>query len=124
MEEVKDTVSIHPHGSANRGVIRPVAHGVSELADGRGWHGVLAGAGGRDALFDGDLLAVVLAADALGDVDARFGGVAGLAGVKGVVLRRGGRGDSGGVVLVGGALRVGALALRRVAGGGGGGGGV
>lgn len=80
MEQVKDTVRIHPHRAANWRRVRLVAHGVRELANWRRGHG------GLLLLLDvlGRALAS-LAPDPLGDVDAGLGGVAGLAGVEDVV---------------------------------------
>lgn len=111
MEEIKDSVGVHPNGPASRRIVGSEAHGVRELASGRGRHGLI-----LLVLLYRDLLAAVLAADALGNVDAGLGGVAGFTGVERVVLRGG-----GGLLVVGArlvrTLRVGTLPLRRVAGG-------
>lgn len=82
MEEVEDTVGVDSHGSSNGGGVGLEAAGrMRQLAHGRRRHGLRL----VDVVHvvEGDLAA--LAADALGDVDAGLGGVAGLARVEGVV---------------------------------------
>lgn len=111
MEEVEDTVGVHSDSPSRGRVVGSEADGVRELAGGRGRHGLVRLI---VTLLYRDLLAAGLATDTLGDVDAGLGRVAGFARVEGVLLRRGG-GSLGFV----GALRVGTLPLRRVAGGGG-----
>ncbi len=113
MEQVEHAVGVDAHGAAGGRRVGLVAGRVCELADGRrghgglglvGDHGVAVGAG---VGLDGDGLAAALAGDALGDVDAGLGGVAGLARVEGLSV-------AGGAAGGGGLVCVGALALARV----------
>lgn len=85
MEEIEDTVGVYPNRTAYRRRVRPVSDGMDHFPSNRWW--------GHDVHLLLVLLIIVvhersLAAfttDSLSNVDARLGGIAGLARVGGGV---------------------------------------
>lgn len=100
MEQIEDAVGVHPHRSPDGRVVGPEADGVHN-ARRRRRHAL--GLPGGKAILEGRL-ANLGATDALGNVDAGLGGVAGLTRIDDVV----------GVLVS--TIRIGALPLRRVGG--------
>ena len=102
MEHVKYTVGVHPHGTAHRRRVGPVANRVNQLANWRRWHLVF-----LIAFLHVRALATLPAHTRL-DVDARLGRIARLARVESVCLV-GGR-DA--IPVAERPVRVGPLSLR------------